>query len=366
MLANACCCDPSCLIESDDFDRANNNAIGDKWSDSNARIIDNKLGPQALGAMLVLTTKNHISETMVVDVTMSFSSGSISLDKGIVIVNAKDSNNYLFVQIEVSNSLFSGTAVSTKLKFYRRSGGVNTQLGSTRTLDATNALNNQQVRVCYDGTYLKALGYREAATKITDGFKAGLAAEGSTTIYHDNFRWYKYSAKCPRCTENINCVSCTTMPSGVYAVDVGVGGLIDGSCSYCDQIVGEFIVGYVFNIGLSCYYQYSVAACAAHASCPQSLLCPSAYFLITLSLRDDGVGRVKWFLELDLNKQQQQPGRPCAGLCPGRSYYALYTSSSLDGANCNTTPVTLSKISETFSTDACTGSLPATVEIRAV
>lgn len=378
MLANACCCNPSCLIDSDDFDRANSNDIGGKWTDANARIVDNRLAQQTLGSMLVMTTKNHTSETMVVDVAITFTASSISLDKGIVIVNARDSNNYLFVQIEVSNSAFSGTAISTKLKFYRRSGGVNTQLGSTRTLDATNALNNQQVRVCYDGTYLSALGYREAATKITDGFKAGLSAEGSTTIYFNNFRWYKYSSECPNCIPNVLCRQCTQQATKTIVLDFGAGGLVDSNWNGCDEVIGEFLLTYgwgqqgdiCFGKGVeNCVWTYGRYpwGTGAHAftlcSGPMSV-CVWA----TVRWSFITPGKLQWWAYL---QGANEP--PCFNVNT-TFFYATYYSAEFLETDCDVTPVTLTlqasppatRLDNAFGTFACTGGFPATIELRHV
>ncbi len=361
MLLHGCCCPTNCIIDSDDFNRADNADIGGKWTDSNSRITGNRLTQQALGASSAITVKQHTSEQMVVDVSVGFTSSSISLDLGIVAVNYLDSNNYLYIQIEVSSSAFSGTAVSTKFKFFRRSGGVSTQLGATRTIDATNGVVNHQARVCYDGTYLKAFGQQEKADRIVGGFRAGLLTSASAAVFFDSFRWYKWKPKCPNCNAKIICNGCITYPTSSLILDFGAGGLVDGSCSACDSVAGEYILGwtnYLHQCYLTtsphCSWGYNSGFCSI-AGTPYSI-CMSA--LLVLNGFSTG-----WDVVVGI---VQGPPGLSGVLAFGTPYVAGYGGALATYGQCNQSPVTLSKTSENFLTGACTGALPASIELRLI
>lgn len=339
MLLNDCCCEPSCTIDIDTFDRLNSNDIGGQWSDTNSKIQDGRLTQQALGSSSAVTVRQHTTERMSVDVSVGFTSFSISTDAALVCVNYLDSNNYLYVQIETTPT----SSPSTSLKFFRRSGGVSTQLGSTRTIDASNRVLNTQVRVCYDGTYLHALGYLEAAAPIVGGFKVGLLTNATTAVYFDDFRWYRYAANCPRCTIFASCSRCPQLPS--YLVfDLGAGGLSAGFCSGCANIAGEYVLRSTLN---PCYWRYDGTVCISGS-------CTLAFNIVGELLRQ-ATGDLYWQVVVLI------PQNP---VCSSDFLSVIYQSSAFTEDNCTDTPVTLNRGS-TFGS-VCAGSLPATAELRLI
>jgi len=340
------------LIRKDDFDRTNSNDIGGDWEDTNARILDNRLTQQAVGPMRAITTTVHTSELMVVDAAVSFTSTSITVDVGGVIVNYLDANNFLFVQIEVISSAFAGT-VSTKLKFYSRTAGVDTQLGSTRTIDGSNGIINNQLRVCYDGVYLSAMGFREAAAKIVDGFRSGVYSNASSAVYFDNFRWYVHKTGCPKC--NVLCVSCDGQATETYVLDFGAGGLTDGTCTYCNELAGEFVVvsspfgppiacSSLGDRSTPCLWLYALK----RDPCIPSVEC--GHICITLTIHFLSGSSFAW--------------RVGVALCtaPGSApWEAIYTSAAV--TDCTATATLNLDVQNLFG---CGGSYPASIELRAV
>ena len=57
-----CCCDRSCTIEEDDFNRPNNTDLGSKWNEvvAGAEILDQEL-VMAAGAKVVCTTRHPVN-----------------------------------------------------------------------------------------------------------------------------------------------------------------------------------------------------------------------------------------------------------------------------------------------------------------
>lgn len=369
MLFDHCCCDPSCLIFKDDFDRANNTDIGSDWQEvtGNAQIDANRLRTSILGPGVTIATIVHTSETMVVDVAMSFDAGAITIETAGAIVNYKDVDNYLYVQIEATFSAFAGT-VQTRLMFYRRSGGVNTQLGTTKVIDPSNGIANHQFRVCYDGTYLSAMGYREAATKITDGFRAGVFSSSSSAVYFNNFRWYQWRHDCPNCTPNPQCGYCfdSSEPTGTVILDFGAATLTDGGWNACDQILGEYVLALDNSAsGIACG-QTPIANCfwlySTTSGTYTDAWCTSAqvvHLCMAASIQASGTGQSKWVVTLRATLATLNCRHGTAVVTA--NYGGLHTVHGV----CNQSPVTLASEGQFFNAaPSCTGTLPATIELR--
>lgn len=384
MLFDHCCCDPSCLIFKDDFDRNNNTDIGSDWQEvtGNAEIDANRLRTSILGPGVTIATIVHTSELMVVDVAIAFDSGAITIETAGVIVNYKDVDNYLYVQIEATFSAFAGT-VQTRLMFYRRSGGVNTQLGTTKVIDPTNGIANHQLRVCYDGTYLSAMGYREAATKITDGFRAGVFSSSSSAVYFNNFRWYQWRHDCPNCTPNPQCGYCfdSSEPTGTVILDFGAATLTDSGWTNCDQIFGEYVLAlisdpqhyicdYISNQGnagqvgpdAKCYWEYINSAYGTYTD----FWCTAirVHFCFRAKIEANQTGQSKW--RVFFTAAFVLPSGAGAICRHGNvAASAQYGGNHTVHGVCNQSPVTLTKEWEFFNAQpSCTGTLPATIELR--
>lgn len=366
MLINACCCEPSCLLFKDDFDRADNTNVGGGWQEvsGDAQISTNRLRTAVLGAGTTIATFVHTSETMVVDVAMLFDSGSIAVERAGVIVNYKDSSNYLFVQIEATFSAFAGT-VRTRLQFFSRVGGTNTQLGTTRTIDASNGIASHQLRVCYDGTYLSALGNREAATKITDGFRAGVYSNSTSAVFFNNFRLYKHDIQCPNCIPQPQCGYCfdATEPTGTVILDFGAATLTDSGWNSCDQIKGEYVLILDDTFPLvcgqtvlpKCFWLYSTTL-----GTYTDIWCTGRVVSLCLAaaVTSDLSGQSQWVVTV---RATVDAGCRFGPAILSANYRGNHTVSGV----CNETPITLNKDFQFVNaTPSCTGTLPATIELR--
>lgn len=368
MLFDHCCCDPSCLIFKDDFDRNNNTDIGSDWQEvtGNAEIDANRLRTSILGPGVTIATIVHTSELMVVDVAIAFDSGAITIETAGVIVNYKDVDNYLYVQIEATFSAFAGT-VQTRLMFYRRSGGVNTQLGTTKVIDPTNGIANHQLRVCYDGTYLSAMGYREAATKITDGFRAGVFSSGSSAVYFNNFRWYVWRHDCPNCTPLPQCGYCfdSSEPTGTVIIDFGAATLTDGGWDACDQILGEYVLALIAQCPTRfencCWHYESSSGTYTDLWCTPAV---RVHFAVDAQIVATQTGQSRW--QVGFTAAFVLPNGASAFCRHGRvGASASYGGNHTVHGVCNQSPVTLTKEWEFFNAaPSCTGTLPATIELR--
>lgn len=359
MLFNSCCCDPKCLILSDDFNRPNSGNIGGDLAEESGTIAiaTNRL-QIGTGSGLVRTTHEHDSTRMVVQATL-FPPTSTGTERMRVLVNYKDTSNYLYVQIDFINTGV-GVPDQADMRFFRRSGAVDTQLGATRTLD-TNGLTSAVLRVCYDGTYLTAMGHREAATEIVSGFRAGLAYSGTLTANFDDFRWYRYAPECPNCIVTLECIwqfctSASNAPSAFIALDFGAGGWTNNSCNRCTQLSGEFITEFTIN----CRWEYRASWCRISWSVPDLYY----YLLITLGKTFVNATTIRWSADVYITTLFSTS---FGG--PNEYSFARYEG-DVTPIDCKLSPVTLTKITEDhhapypFSSGACAGTLPATIDLR--
>lgn len=337
MLMNACCCDPTCIIFKDDFDRGNSSDIGSNWTETGTvEISSNQL--RMTGSGTAITTMSHTSELMVVRVVLSIGSGTIGTKSSDIIVNYKDSSNYHFVRID---GVYSGlaTPIRTDLKFYKRSAGVDTQLGSTRVLDAANVITSIDITVCFDGTYLSAAGFREATTKIVDGFKAGLSATAAATAINWNaFYWYRSDPRCPTCVTLARCGDCRDQLPASLILDLGAGGLVDNICTNCDDIKGLYVLD--FSGGPSCQWVYSKNLCGTPATCVFNI---SLHIYIISGL----AGVRTYHADLELSR----PTGIACGLGIGRALLVQYTSAGFLETDCDNFPVALNRVTFNFTDD---------------
>lgn len=202
------------------------------------------------------------------------------------------------------------------------------------------------------------------ATGIYDmeGLKGGveaIAGDWDTTEFH--YLYLLHDTLHPTCTdcacdveEGPPCECCDpAFPAAeAYTVDLDVGGWTNDACSYCDTINGV----YVLEAAGDCVWNYGEAL----ADCPDAVCdCADHRALgITLWLEDDGLGGCKWMLRVAVLASCDPAD---TGAC-GSS--ALYESSSLaSDEDCQTMPVTLSKVGGAENDEDCSGTLPATVDI---
>jgi hypothetical protein len=302
---------------------------------------------------------------MVVQAHISFTSGAVTVERAGVIVNYKDSNNYLYVQYESVFSTFSGSPIGTSLKFFRRSGGVSTQLGTTKTLDALNGTTLQTARVCYDGVYLKASGYIEAADPIVDGYRSGVFSNGSSAIYFNDFKIYNYEMQCPNCDITRYCPYCLVnkQPKTAIILDLGAGGLVDGSCNNCDQVRGEYtLIG--AQEGTICQYRFTQFPICNVTGPLVPIMGKLDMIAYIVQLSD--LSATQWVAIIEVTAQNPT-GSPF--ILGSYKYQALYSGLLTTNYHCDETPVTLTRYGSThftspFLSSLCTGDLPATIELR--
>lgn len=219
------CCDeltPECVIDSDDFDRANSTNLGADWSEraGDWSISSNELAISSANALLRNEnahpdgTANHV-----VNVKVKFDTLG---DKAQLVLAYTDDNNYLAVEIEAGNTSNCGA-----LRFFEVSGGTASQLGDDRQLPLIDLNTLYEVQACYkegaspSGGQSGQLGARVFGSggvaryfrevDVSAGTQAGLATGDtvSGTINFDDFTFYKHftatDTTCARC----DVVTCT-------------------------------------------------------------------------------------------------------------------------------------------------------------
>lgn len=207
---NCCCFD--CLIYSDDFSADN---IGTH--------LDDVSGTWTVGSGVLSTSS---SAALIVTVAES------DTGNGYVSVNAQASNTgtklrVVGAYVDVDNYIFGELTLngaSSQLKLFQRTGGVNSQLGSTKTVDASTATYYPLV-LCWNGDEAAVTFDIEntgGATVVADcsatGPIAGLEitlTSGSATFDDFNF-FYHFTDDdaCPECGDPVqNCNDSATYPS---------------------------------------------------------------------------------------------------------------------------------------------------------
>lgn len=158
------------------------------------------------------------------------------------------------------------------------------------------------------------------------------------------------------CCGNTTCGICGSEVKSSYSVDFGAGGWTDDGCDYCDQVVGEFVLGELTDDLVECCATYEDSpVCSYAASCETN---KNMYFRLLLCIVDAGGGQLKWRLNVDINLVlEQNPS------CPNEFARAVFESDPFNGTDCNVVPVDLNRTSQSLPGGVCGGSLPATITL---
>lgn len=175
----------------------------------------------------------------------------------------------------------------------------------------------------------------------------------------------------PHCPETATCTDCCDPdhpPSGVYIVDLGVGGwtyadtcaTAGSSCDACEDANGEFVV---LKTGTFCFWEYEDRHNCAFPCVTGFFGAPGdpPIFSIVLQLNKDGTG-CRWEVVVSMTTSAGTASFDCdpAGAKNTVTYRSDYLASMAD---CQLMPVTLTKVSEAGDCP-CSGSLPATITLE--
>jgi len=135
-----------------------------------------------------------------------------------LIIAYVDDNNYWFAEVQPGAS--NGT-----LKLFQRSGGTNTQQGSTETINGFQATEQVSLSLCYAAGVVRAYalasgpqnaGVHVSATITIASTKCGLGTgSGSSSVSFDDFTFSKHDIDDPACPYcNLPCNPCNdTFPT---------------------------------------------------------------------------------------------------------------------------------------------------------
>jgi hypothetical protein len=234
------CCGPSCTIKEDDFTRSDG-AIGGDWTAASWTISSNAATTSTDNASAISATTALDSEGVI---TATFTGDDFS-DEFELLISWEDASDYLFARFTLAAS--AGACGSIKL--YKREGGTNTQLGSTRTVDDFEPDVAHTVGICRDGSRLTA--FRESGTDYTSvaddgipgtitGVQAGFASGSiAAAITVDDFLWSRYSAECRDCAA----------PCEFFSDDFNRADDTDLGCNWTEQAGTAEILSNVLSLG---------------------------------------------------------------------------------------------------------------------
>jgi hypothetical protein len=267
-----------------------------------------------------------------------------------VFVNWLDANNHHYAECEWD------TASSLRLSLYTVSAGVATLLDE-RFLTSSPVFDViMDISVCYDGTTLAAtagqvstsrtLSASAAATEHAGGVWSGIGGNGGAQF--QRFGMHKLISEaepadptCPDCPAACGCIAAHVY-RGNYTVDFGLGGWTDVGCGYCDQVMGEFILGEftIDSIGVTCQAVYSLGTACVYSTCFAGADSNQA-LEIALTLPSAGGGQLKWRLTVSLfTSPTTDPG------CCHPGAEAVYESDPFNTDECDVVPVTLTNVTD--------------------
>ncbi len=352
------CCS-SCDIFEDNFIRSDSTNIGSDWEEvSGDWSISSSTLLAAVGVVKCVTP--HPDSTSHHKATAQIGTASAN-GRPQVIVNYKDSNNYLFGEVQIG----SGTAT---LRLYRRSGGTDTLLVSAS--QSSTWIGSISMSVCFDGSVLvltatSATGLVRSigavTTAITDGIYAGLGcANTSGTVKFSYFNFEKHrdadNPTCGECTPD--CSSCcdpTDRPPARIRVTIGPG-LTDNNCSYCDQVEGEYVLDH-FPLGAVCQWKYESPACTITTGpCVAYPALTTPVFQIIAGIANDGFGNCTWRVTIRIGLL----GSPDFVCVPATGSYS--TSGDIPSGDCTAFPITVPRTSGIIAA-MCNGSWPTEVTV---
>lgn len=274
------CCglDPACVAFEDDFSVDN---LATDW-DARAgawNVSGGALSTSSASGLLVATTAMGSSQTSL-HATVKFTPASTG-DAGRLVFAYTDDSNYWFVEAQAG-------ATNGTFKVFQRSGGTNTQKGTTQTMTGFNATETAIISVCYDsGTVLAVAtaGSNTASEVVTATISIGSTKAGvgtgamSSSAAFDDFQALIHqseNAVCTFCTLPCNICEDTmpqsievTLPSNLYTSKDPLEGCVTQAC--CDSAesqtyvltLKDAIIANVCSTGSEseCYYHHAAEIC---------------------------------------------------------------------------------------------------------
>ena len=233
------CCAPvaSCNIFDDDFNRSDSGNLGSDWSEvSGGWNIDTcRLECDSDGICICQTAHPDSEARQIVEVDIY---GDTEADSFQIILDYVDSDNYHYAQWEI---------VTNELKFYKRTGGVSSQLGATETVALAESTWHS-LKACFSGTTISASAndgtvYGRSTTEH-GGYKAGVGGVMGDVdpVYFDDFDYDKYwsatNTKCATCSGSLSCCTDGIAPELVKIV---IAGMANNNCTNCSSMNGTYI-----------------------------------------------------------------------------------------------------------------------------
>lgn len=251
MASVGCCCstDP-CAIASDDFS-----------VDNLAGGYDQRSGTWAVGAGVLSTTSGTalvVSNTASpVGLTSIYCQVVVRLPDTTaiarLIVAYVDDSNYWFAEAKAG-------ATNGTLKLFQRSGGVNTQRGTTQNVSSFQINEDWTVTLCYNGVTMLAfigigtgvtaeVGFTSAVTVASTKAGVGVVSGIGGSVTFDSFLLERQREDSPTCKACGTCACCTTsMPD---QMQVEFNGFTNFTCTDCVAFNGVYILDKVSSCTLS-------------------------------------------------------------------------------------------------------------------
>jgi len=259
-----CCC--GCRYFSDAFSRDEGDTeLGDRWliEAGTWTVLAGTLQTASANALAVAEKEEPgDNPAMVASVCVLLPAVG---DQGRLICNYQDAANYWYVQVTIVDETHA------ELEIHQVVAGVHTEIGTpssqSRSLD-----DWYTIRLCLvDDRLIVELQVSGCESEITTWIaaervedctivstKAGLGTGSlDDAIQFDEFglyRHYSVDERCPRCGHQCGalCYFTGTVPEEMV-LDVGVGGLIDLNCGYCNQVQGEYTLSSIYG---ACLWRY--------------------------------------------------------------------------------------------------------------
>jgi hypothetical protein len=178
-----------------------------------------------------------------------------------------------------------------------------------------------------------------------------LSDGGGTLRYYDGEGEPPDNCCCEEAPETGVCDDCCdsgTPPFANYVVDFGAGGWTSIVCGRCEEVAGEWTVT---QQGTACSWVItSVVDAGGGVECS---------IVVSVDLVPD-TGGCRWFAQVTITR--------ASGGSQTHGRFALFRSDLIDSDECQTMPVTLTKISEGVvptRLNICNGTLPATITLEA-
>jgi hypothetical protein len=241
LLGNCPCCGDPCIYFQDDYS-----------VDNLATDYDNRSGSWAVSLDLLITTSTDaliVANTEVptgvsavfAETQMSFTATTAT---GRLVIAYVDDDNYWFAEVQAG-------ATDGTLKLYERSGGTNTQRGSTTTIAGLQINETVTVQLCYADGELRAsasVAFIDYTATITVAeTQCGLgtgAGAGTRSFLGFSFGPHQTdNSTCRRCAAGCGCTGtvCGCADAPIEAT-VTLGGFSNGSCANCTSLNATFII----------------------------------------------------------------------------------------------------------------------------